>query len=314
MRHSILLEKLRARHLKDSSKIPLNKAPSFGSVEKQAGDDKLSKSRKVGNTKVFTSFRELGLDEEVMGAVDELGISVPTEIQGVGIPVVLEGKSVVLGSHTLFNETKNNIMPNKVVRSFSKNVHSLTLTKLDLRMNSLSITALRARPVRAINSTTSTPEREKDPKKRVVITGMGLVSVFGNDVTTFYDRLLAGESGISLIDRFDASTFSVRFAGQICDFSSEGYIDGKSDHRLDDCWRYCIVAGKKALEDASLRPGVLDTMDKSKIGVLVGTGMGGLSAFSSGVESLTLKGFKKISLFFIPYSITNMGSALLAMH
>ncbi|KAF9601059.1 hypothetical protein IFM89_015985 [Coptis chinensis] len=171
----------------------------------------------------------------------------------------------------------------------------------------------RARPVRAINSTTSAPKREKDPKKRVVITGMGLVSVFGNDVTTFYDRLLAGESGISLIDRFDASTFSVRFAGQIRDFSSEGYIDGKNDRRLDDCWRYCIVAGKKALEDASLGPGVLDTMDKSKIGVLVGTGMGGLSAFSSGVESLTLKGFKKISPFFIPYSITNMGSALLAI-
>ncbi|KAF9603962.1 hypothetical protein IFM89_039316 [Coptis chinensis] len=111
MRHSILLEKLRARHLKDSSKIPLNKAPSFGSVEKQAGDDKLSKSRKVGNAKVFTSFRELGLDEEVMGAVDELGISVPTEIQGVGIPVVLEGKSVVLGSHTGSGKTLAYMLP-----------------------------------------------------------------------------------------------------------------------------------------------------------------------------------------------------------
>lgn len=167
--------------------------------------------------------------------------------------------------------------------------------------------------VRAINSTASAPKRETDPKKRVVITGMGLVSVFGNDVNTFYDKLLAGESGISLIDRFDASTFSVRFAGQIRDFSSTGYIDGKNDRRLDDCWRYCIVAGKKALEDANLGTEVLDTMDKTRIGVLVGTGMGGLSAFSSGVESLTLKGFKKISPFFIPYSITNMGSALLAI-
>lgn len=101
-------------------------------------------------------------------------------------------------------------------------------------------------------STVSAPKREKDPKKRVVITGMGLVSVFGNDVDAYYDKLLAGESGISLIDRFDASKFPTRFGGQIRGFASEGYIDGKNDRRLDDCLRYCIVAGKKALEDADL--------------------------------------------------------------
>ncbi|KAI6702030.1 hypothetical protein NL676_011166 [Syzygium grande] len=159
----------------------------------------------------------------------------------------------------------------------------------------------------------SAPKREKDPKKRIVITGMGLVSVFGNDIDTFYNKLLEGESGISLIDRFDASSFSVRFAGQIRDFSSKGYIDGKNDRRLDDCWRYCIVAGKRALEDANLGSEVLDTMDKTRIGVLVGTGMGGISVFSNGVEALVQKGYKKITPFFIPYSITNMGSALLAI-
>ncbi|XP_076904001.1 3-oxoacyl-[acyl-carrier-protein] synthase I, chloroplastic-like [Bidens hawaiensis] len=162
-------------------------------------------------------------------------------------------------------------------------------------------------------ATGSAPKRETDPKKRVVITGMGLVSVFGNDVDTFYDKLLEGQSGITLIDRFDASTFSVRFAGQIRDFSSVGYIDGKNDRRLDDCWRYCLVAGKKALEDAHLSPDVLETMDRTRIGVLVGSGMGGLTAFSAGVEALIQKGYKKITPFFIPYSITNMGSALLAI-
>ncbi|KAJ6426421.1 hypothetical protein OIU84_022100 [Salix udensis] len=104
-----------------------------------------------------------------------------------------------------------------------------------------------SRAVRAMVSQTVS-----DPKKRVVITGMGLVSVFGSGIDTFYDKLLEGESGISLIDRFDASSFSVRFAGQIRDFSSKGYVDGKNDRRLDDCWRYCLVAGKRALEDASL--------------------------------------------------------------
>lgn len=97
-----------------------------------------------------------------------------------------------------------------------------------------------------------TPTREKDAKKRVVITGMGIVSVFGSDVDKFYERLLTGESGITLIDRFDASELTTRIGGQIRGFDSNGYIDRKTDQRLDDCQRYCIVAGKKALEDAAI--------------------------------------------------------------
>uniref|UniRef100_A0A2N9FF23 3-oxoacyl-[acyl-carrier-protein] synthase I, chloroplastic n=1 Tax=Fagus sylvatica TaxID=28930 RepID=A0A2N9FF23_FAGSY len=177
----------------------------------------------------------------------------------------------------------------------------------------ISTRAPKCRTIKAKASAVSAPTREKDPKKRVVITGMGLVSVFGSDIDTFYNKLLEGESGISLIDRFDPSNFSVRFAGQIRDFSSKGYIDGKNDRRLDDCWRYCLVGGRRALEDANLGTEVLEKMDRTKIGVLVGTGMGGLTAFSSGVEALIEKGYKKITPFFIPYSITNMGSALLAI-
>ena len=76
--------------------------------------------------------------------------------------------------------------------------------------------------------------------------------MFGNDVDTYYDKLLAGESGVDFIDRFDASEFPTRFAAQIRGFSSEGYIDSKNDRRLDNCLRYNIVAGKKALENAGL--------------------------------------------------------------
>ncbi|CAK9185750.1 unnamed protein product [Ilex paraguariensis] len=100
--------------------------------------------------------------------------------------------------------------------------------------------------------TTSPPKREKDPKRRVVITGMGVVSVFGNDVDTYYDKLLSGQSGISPIDRFDASEYPTKIAGQIRGFSSEGYIDGKDDKRLDDSIGYCIVAGKKVVEEADV--------------------------------------------------------------
>ncbi|KAF9689216.1 hypothetical protein SADUNF_Sadunf01G0068500 [Salix dunnii] len=174
--------------------------------------------------------------------------------------------------------------------------------------------ASKSRAIKAmVSPNVSAPKREKDPKKRVVIAGMVLVSVFGSGIDTFYDKLLEGESGISLIDRCDASSFSVRFAGQIRDFSSKGFIDGKNDRRLDDCWRYCLVAGKRALEDANLCSKVLENMDRTRIGVLVGTGMGGLTAFSNGVESPVQKGYKKMSPFLIPYSITNMGSALLTI-
>ncbi|KAI4976411.1 3-oxoacyl-[acyl-carrier-protein] synthase I, chloroplastic-like [Hordeum vulgare subsp. vulgare] len=184
-----------------------------------------------------------------------------------------------------------------------------------------SASARRPRPGRisvrasAAAAAAAPPRRETDPKKRVVITGMGLVSVFGNDVDAYYDRLLAGESGVGPIDRFDASKFPTRFAGQIRGFSSEGYIDGKNDRRLDDCLRYCIVSGKKALESAGLPLGsdAMAKIDKARAGVLVGTGMGGLQVFSDGVQNLLEKGYRKITPFFIPYAITNMGSALLGM-
>ncbi|XP_037485776.1 3-oxoacyl-[acyl-carrier-protein] synthase I, chloroplastic [Triticum dicoccoides] len=173
----------------------------------------------------------------------------------------------------------------------------------------------RRRPAAAVRATSAAPQRETDPRKRVVITGMGLASVFGNDVDTFYDRLLAGESGVGPIDRFDASSFPTRFAGQIRGFSSEGYIDGKNDRRLDDCIRYCILSGKKALESAGIGAGsdAHGKLDVGRAGILVGSGMGGLSVFSDGVQNLIEKGYRKISPFFIPYAITNMGSALLAM-
>ncbi|KAJ7186307.1 hypothetical protein O6H91_Y536800 [Diphasiastrum complanatum] len=168
--------------------------------------------------------------------------------------------------------------------------------------------------VRAMASpAVSAPKREKDPKKRVVITGMGLVSVFGSDVDKYYEKLLEGQSGISYIDRFDVSKFSTKFAGQIRDFSSEGYIDGKNDRRLDDCIRYCIVSGKKAMEHAGLGSEVGYKVDKQRLGALVGSGMGGLTVFQDGVLALIDKGPKRMTPFFIPYIITNMPTALLGI-
>ncbi|TVU14294.1 hypothetical protein EJB05_37755 [Eragrostis curvula] len=173
----------------------------------------------------------------------------------------------------------------------------------------------RRQPCPVVRAAQAAPRRETDPRRRVVITGMGLVSVFGSEVGAFYDRLLAGESGVGPIDRFDASSFPTRFAAQIRGFTSEGYIDGKNDRRLDDILRYCIVSGRKALENAGLGKGsdAHAKLDKVRAGVLVGAGLGGPTVFFDSVQNLIEKGHRKISPFFVPYTITNMGSALLAM-
>ncbi|KAK1412166.1 hypothetical protein QVD17_33184 [Tagetes erecta] len=166
---------------------------------------------------------------------------------------------------------------------------------------------------RAFVMSMAAPRREKDPKKRVVITGMGVVSVFGNDVDTYYDKLLAGESGIGFIDKFDVSEFPSRFAGQIRGFTSDGYIDGENDKRLDDCQRYCIVAGIKALEHAHLGGHKLSKIDKERAGVLVGCGLGCVTVFSDAIRNLIEKGYRKMTLPFVnPYTISNTGSAFLA--
>ncbi|XP_076939495.1 3-oxoacyl-[acyl-carrier-protein] synthase I, chloroplastic-like [Bidens hawaiensis] len=159
----------------------------------------------------------------------------------------------------------------------------------------------------------TSPKREKDPKKRVVITGMAVVSAFGEDVDTFYQRLLQGESGVGPIDRFDVSEFPTRFGCQIRDFDSRGYINPKQDPRLDDFQRYCIVAGKKAIEDAALGVDELSKIDKGRAGVLVGTGVGGSTKFSKGVESLNEEGYKRVSPFMTLYTLPNMGPGLLAI-
>lgn len=160
-------------------------------------------------------------------------------------------------------------------------------------------------------------QRETDPKKRVVITGMGLASCFGNEVDHFYDQLLAGVSGVDYISRFDASDFPTKFAAQIKDFDVGDLVDKKNARRYDDCLSYTMVASKKALQAAGLEKGANPdghgSLDKSRVGVMVGSGMGGLQVFQDGVKALVEKGHKKITPFFIPYAITNMGGALLAI-
>lgn len=179
--------------------------------------------------------------------------------------------------------------------------------------NTLSSTTTTKR--KSTTTTIASSVNGRDPSQRIVITGLGVVSVFGNDPDTFYESLLEGQSGVKPITRFDASGFPTTFAAQIEGFDTEGLIDTKNLRRYDDCIKYGLVAGKKALKSSGLEIGsdAFEKLDKSKSGVLIGTGMGGLTVFSDAVTALANKGPRRMSPFFIPYAITNMTGALLGI-
>ncbi len=150
-------------------------------------------------------------------------------------------------------------------------------------------------------------------KKRVVVTGVGGVTCFGTDMDIFYKNLLEGKSGISMIDTFDCSEFPTRFAGVVQDFETGDYMDKKQARRVDPFIRYVMVAGKKALEDAKLTKNAKEIKDKNRAGIIIGSGMGGMSVFYDGANTLMQKNFRRLTPFFVPYIITNMGGALLAI-
>lgn len=147
-------------------------------------------------------------------------------------------------------------------------------------------------------------------KKRVVITGMGVVSCFGNDVDQFYQSLLEGKSGVSTITEFPCDDFTTRFAAIIRDFDPGEYLDKKQARRVDKVIAYAMVAGKKAFAASGAN---LDNLDKSKCGIIIGSGMGGMTVFNDGVIDLNQKGPRRVTPFFIPYVLTNMPGGLLAV-
>ncbi len=150
-------------------------------------------------------------------------------------------------------------------------------------------------------------------RKRVVVTGLGVVSCFGNDVDHFYNSLLQGQSGVSPITQFPCEEYTTRFAASIKDFSAEDYLDRKQARRVDPFIAYGIVASKKALEQAGLTGERLEGLDRAKCGVLIGSGMGGMSTYNEGLSVLNTKGVRKVSPFFIPYTLTNMAGGLVAI-
>jgi 3-oxoacyl-[acyl-carrier-protein] synthase II len=145
---------------------------------------------------------------------------------------------------------------------------------------------------------------------RVVVTGVGVVAPNGIGVETFWQNLLAGVSGVAPITRFDASKHDARIAGEVKGFDPLQWIEKKDVRKMDRFIHYAIAAAQMAFDDAGLK--VADD-NRERMGVFVGTGMGGIPALEESHRLLLEKGPGRVSAFFIPSIITNLGSGQISM-
>lgn len=147
-------------------------------------------------------------------------------------------------------------------------------------------------------------------RRRVVITGLGIISPVGNTVETAWQAIVAGRSGIGPVTKFDASTFSTRIAGEVKDFDIGAYLSAKEARRMDTFIHYGMAAGMQAVKDAGLAE---NSDNAERIGVCIGSGIGGLPLIESTKDEYAVGGVRKISPFFVPGSIINMISGNLSI-
>ncbi|HHF0554366.1 TPA: beta-ketoacyl-ACP synthase II [Vibrio antiquarius] len=140
-------------------------------------------------------------------------------------------------------------------------------------------------------------------KRRVVVTGMGMLSPVGNTVESSWKALLEGQSGIVNIEHFDATNFSTRFAGLVKDFDCTEYMSKKDARKMDLFIQYGIAAGIQALDNSGLQ---ITEENAARVGVAIGSGIGGLDLIETGHTALVEKGPRKVSPFFVPSTIVNM--------
>ena len=146
--------------------------------------------------------------------------------------------------------------------------------------------------------------------RRVVVTGVGVVSPLGTGNQKNWDALVAGKSGIDLISRFDVSDMPVKIAGEVKDFIAEDFIDKKEIKKMDLFIQYSLAASQFAVEDSGL---VIDETNAERVGVLVGAGLGGLPTIEKYHSAFLEGGYKKISPFFIPMLIINLSPGHISM-
>ncbi len=152
-------------------------------------------------------------------------------------------------------------------------------------------------------------------RRRVVVTGLGLISPVGNSVAEGWANLLAGRSGIANVTKFDASALACRFAGEVKGFNVEDYFPAKEARHMDTFIHYGMAASIQAVRDAGLKTGdALSEDEGERIGVMVGSGIGGLPMIEATHEEYRTRGPRRISPFFVPASIINMISGHVSIH
>ena len=147
-------------------------------------------------------------------------------------------------------------------------------------------------------------------KRRVVVTGLGMLSPVGNTVDSTWENILAGKSGIVPITSFDPTLFTTQFAGEVKDFDVEKYIPKKETKKMDRFIQFGIAAGKQALDHSGFE---VTDQNSGRIGVAIGSGIGGLGMIEDNHQKLLDSGPRKISPFFVPATITNMISGFFSI-
>ena len=151
-------------------------------------------------------------------------------------------------------------------------------------------------------------------RRRVVVTGLGCISPVGTTVAQAWATLLAGQSGIGTISKFDASAMACKIAGEVKNFELESYISAKEARTMDTFIHYGVAAAHQAVADAGLLTGeALDAEEATRIGVVIGSGIGGLPMIEETHAEYTSRGPRRISPFFVPASIINMISGHVSM-
>lgn len=146
--------------------------------------------------------------------------------------------------------------------------------------------------------------------KRVVITGCGVVTALGQDIPTFWNHLLNGKSGVSYIESFDTTDYATKIAAEVKDFNPEDFMDKKEAKRADRFAQFGVAAAKLALQDAKFE---ITAENANRVGVYVGSGIGGLQTWEEQHELLMNRGPRRVSPFFIPMMIANMASGLISI-
>ena len=146
--------------------------------------------------------------------------------------------------------------------------------------------------------------------QKVVVTGLGMVSPLGLNISDSWDAVVAGKSGIDYITSFDAETFDTRFAAEVKDFDPENYLDRKDARRMDRFAQFAAVAAQEACRQAELEP---REMDRYSVHVVIGSGIGGLSTLTEQHRVLLERGPRRVSPFLIPMMLADMGSAQVSM-